>query len=76
MGTTQYIDAFQRANFWSTSGNPSHLLLGGPTVLPTQTLNVGNRVRFVRGIGGDQLQLQTLLINLGITPDTIPDSAQ
>ncbi|HZP23386.1 MAG TPA: hypothetical protein VFB04_08065 [Terriglobales bacterium] len=46
VGTTQYIDAFQRANFWSTvQNNPnSHLLLGGPTshitVLPELVLNV------------------------------------
>jgi hypothetical protein len=46
VGTTQYDDAFQRANFWSiVQNNPnSHLLLGGPTarvsVLPELTLNV------------------------------------
>jgi len=46
VGTTQYIDAYQRANFWSiVQNNPnSHLLLGGPsarvTVLPELTLNV------------------------------------
>ena len=42
VGATQYIDAFQRANFWSVvQNNPNtHVLLGGPTVLPTQTLNV------------------------------------
>lgn len=46
VGTTQYIDAFQRANFWSiVQNNPdSHLLLGGPTahpsVLPELTLHV------------------------------------
>jgi hypothetical protein len=46
VGTTQYLDAFQRANFWSiVSNNPnSHLLLGGPSsriaVLPELTLNV------------------------------------
>jgi hypothetical protein len=46
LGQTQYIDAFQRGNFWSiVQNNPnSHLLLGGPTsgitVLPEQTLNV------------------------------------
>jgi hypothetical protein len=41
VGTTQYIDAFQRANFWGTvSSHPNyHLLLGGPTVLPEQTLS-------------------------------------
>jgi len=46
LGHTQYIDAFQRGNFWSiVQNNPnSHLLLGGPnagiTILPEQTLNV------------------------------------
>ncbi|MFZ0313176.1 MAG: hypothetical protein WAL85_10760 [Candidatus Korobacteraceae bacterium] len=46
VGTTQYNDAFQRANFWSiVQNNPnSHLLLGGPAarvaVLPEITLNV------------------------------------
>jgi hypothetical protein len=46
VGTTQYNDAFQRANFWSiVQNNPnSHILLGGPTarvaVLPELTLNV------------------------------------
>ncbi len=43
MGTTQYIDAYQRANFWDATGNPSHLLLGGPTVLAEQTLKVPKR---------------------------------
>jgi hypothetical protein len=46
VGTTQYEDAFQRANFWNIVQNePSyHVLLGGPTarvtVLPELTLNV------------------------------------
>jgi len=42
VGTTQYIDAFQRANFWSTvqSAQNYHLLLATPTVLAEQTLNV------------------------------------
>jgi hypothetical protein len=41
VGTTQYIDAFQRANFWGTvqSNSNYHLLLGGPTVLAEQTLS-------------------------------------
>lgn len=45
VGTTQYIDAFQRANFWGTVQTNSnyHLLLGGPTVLPEVTLNVPRR---------------------------------
>jgi len=42
LGTTQYIDAFQRGNFWSSvSTNTSyHTLLGSPTVLTEQTINV------------------------------------
>lgn len=43
VGNTQYGDAFQRANFWdsvSTRGRNYHVLLGQPTVLPTQTIIV------------------------------------
>lgn len=43
VGNTQYADAFQRANFWdSVSGKARdyHVLLGQPTVLPTQTIVV------------------------------------
>jgi hypothetical protein len=41
VGTTQYIDAFQRANFWGTikTHTNSHILLGGPTVTAEQTLS-------------------------------------
>ena len=44
VGTTQYIDAYQRANFWSSVGGTNtqyHVLLGTPTVLPEQTIVVG-----------------------------------
>ena len=46
VGTTQYVDAYQRANFWSIVQNQPnyHVLLGGPsanvTVLPQLILNV------------------------------------
>jgi len=42
LGTTQYLDAYQRANFWSVTRNKTgyHTMLGTPTVLPTQTINV------------------------------------
>jgi hypothetical protein len=42
LGTTQYIDAFQRGNFWShVSKAPGyHLLLGTPRVAPVQTIVV------------------------------------
>src|SRR5215813_1136467 len=41
VGTTQYVDAYQRANFWGTvkTHTSSHLLLGGPTVTAEQTLS-------------------------------------
>lgn len=46
VGTTQFVDAFQRGNFWSIVQNHPgyHVLLGGPTasvrILPELTLNV------------------------------------
>jgi len=42
LGKTQYIDAFQRANFWGTvASHPGwHLTLKAPTVLPLQTIKV------------------------------------
>jgi hypothetical protein len=40
LGKTQYIDAFQRGNFWSVvkKNNKYHVLLGKATVLPEQTI--------------------------------------
>ncbi len=45
VGTTQYIDAFQRANFWGTvKNNPNyHVLFSTPTVLAEQTLSPSTR---------------------------------
>jgi hypothetical protein len=45
VGTTQYIDAYSRASFWGIvkSHTNYHLLLGAPTVLAEQTLNVPSR---------------------------------
>ena len=43
VGQTQYIDAFQRANFWDavSSHNPNyHVLLGKPAIAPEQTIVV------------------------------------
>jgi len=44
IGTTQYEDAFQRANFWGTVSHHMgyHVLLGGPTILPELTLSPGS----------------------------------
>lgn len=41
LGTTQYLDAFQRAEFWAgikVKAPNYHVLLGNPTVAPTVTL--------------------------------------
>ncbi len=44
LGTTQYIDAYQRGNFWISvklaAHKNYHVLLGTPTVLAEQTINV------------------------------------
>jgi hypothetical protein len=82
MGTTQYIDAYQRANFWGTGDSRSHLLLGGPTVLAEQTLSppsrdgtTGTVFGFTAGlvdINWFDSQVQTIMTNLGITPNTFP----
>ena len=84
MGNTQYIDAYQRANFWGTvqSHTGYHLLLGGPTVLPEQTLSppsrsgkTGSVFGFTAGlvdINWFDSQVHTLMTNLHITPNTLP----
>ena len=40
VGTTQYADAFQRANFWKAVGDDYHVLLGPVKTLPAITLTV------------------------------------
>jgi hypothetical protein len=42
LGNTQYIDAYQRGNFWGqvSKAKGYHLHLGQPKVLPLQTVNV------------------------------------
>jgi hypothetical protein len=85
VGTTQYIDAYQRANFWGTvSSYPNyHLILGGPTVLAEQTLSppanrgrTGNENGFKAGkvnINWFDAQLQTIMKSLSqIQPNTLP----
>jgi hypothetical protein len=85
VGTTQYIDAFQRANFWGTvSSNTSyHLMLGGPTVLAEQTLSppaadgkTASPFGFKAGlvnINWFDAQLQTIMKSFSqIQPNTLP----
>jgi hypothetical protein len=84
VGTTQYIDAYQRANFWGTvkSHPNSHLLLGGPTVLAQQTLSppsgfgkTGSPFGFRAGlvdINWFDAQLPNIMTKLGITTNAFP----
>ncbi len=88
IGTTQYEDAFQRANFWKTvkSHLGYHVLLGGPTVLPALVLSPGanGAVLSSNPFGGGG---PTALVNINwidpefgsyitahpeITPDSLP----
>ena len=84
VGTTQYIDAYQRANFWGTvsSHTNSHLLLGNPTVLPEKTLTVpanygktGSPFGFTAGlvdINWFDAQLPNIIAAEGIQPNAFP----
>ncbi len=84
VGTTQYIDAYQRANFWGTvQSEPNyHLLLGGPTVLAEQTLSPSSRYGKRGSVFGFEAglvdinwfdaQIQSLITRLGIQPNTLP----
>src|SRR5579863_8692752 len=78
VGTTQYLDAFQRAEFWNFVGKSAvnyHVLLDTPIVTATQTLivpaNEGSTVKGSCGIYGKvdmawfDGQLHTILTNLG-----------
>jgi hypothetical protein len=84
VGTTQYIDAYQRANFWSSVSKNTgyHLLLGGPTVLPEVTLSpsslqgktgtpFGETVAEV-SINWIDKQFKSLITSLGIQPNQLP----
>ena len=83
VGTTQYIDAFQRANFWGTVKNePNYHLVLGATVLAEQTLSpsrtygtTGSPFGFTAGevdINWFDSQLPGLISKLGIQPNTFP----
>lgn len=59
VGTTQAIDAFQRANFWNTIDHSTyHVLLSPVRVLPAITLNAPSPEK---GSGGLALDLPTLI---------------
>ena len=83
MGNTQYLDAFQRGNFWSSvhTNTNYHLLLGSPTVMATQTLKPGSNASTGSPFGSRvglmninyfDTQANNIIRNLGISPGTIP----
>lgn len=80
VGTTQYVDAFQRANFWGTvQSNPSSHVLLSPTVLAEQTFSpsrtygkTGSVFGFTAAlvdINWFDSQLPSLITKLGIQPN-------
>jgi hypothetical protein len=86
LGNTQYIDAFQRGNFWKDVlvNTNYHVLLSTPIVLPEQTLNVpssqcsiGNPFGFgnvpIVSINYFDSQLQPIITSMSvITPNSFP----
>src|SRR5258708_28261951 len=85
VGTTQYIDAFQRANFWSlVSGHSTsyHVLLGTTSLAPLQVISVSKR--FGKTVAGPcarigevdinffDAQAQSLLTTLGVPATSFP----
>jgi hypothetical protein len=85
LGSTQYIDAFQRGNFWGqvSTATGYHLLLGTPKVLPVLSLTVptadgkvgtefGVRVGLA-DINWFDAQLQAYMTaNKSIVPNSLP----
>lgn len=84
VGTTQYIDAFQRAALWGTVSSHTgyHVLLGTPTVKPMQTFAVpaGEGVvatefgvkSIVANINWFDAKAQSLITTLGIPAGALP----
>jgi hypothetical protein len=87
LGTTQYIDAFQRGNFWkNVQTHPGyHVRLGIPVVLPLQTITVtpalgsvvsnpfGSGVVGTYDINAFDAKLQTIMLNFTqINPGALP----
>ena len=84
VGTTQYVDAFQRANFWSRVSTTSpnyHVLLAPIQVKPLQTITVGAAGTTVAGpcarIGEVDINFfdtiaMSMLTTLNIPANTLP----
>jgi len=87
VGTTQYGDAFQRANFWgdvSKGSHDYHVLLAGPDVIPVQTINVPTgKFDYINDPATHQIfpvvedgfidqSVRDLIQNLGLSPQSLP----
>jgi hypothetical protein len=87
LGTTQYIDAFQRGNFWQYVHLHTgyHVRLGAPVVLPVQTITVpaslggvynnpfGTGIVGTYDINAFDAKLQTMMKNFTqINPGVLP----
>jgi hypothetical protein len=86
VGTTQYVDAFQRANFWNKVQQASyanyHTVLSIAQVTPVQTINVpaedGATMSGPCAPIGEvnfayfDVQINSLIVSLGIQPNTLP----
>ena len=87
VGTTQYGDAFQRANFWgdvSKGSHDYHVLLGGPNVIPLQTINVPTgKFGYITDPATHQIfpvvedgfvdeNVRSLIQNLRLSPQSLP----
>jgi len=83
VGTTQYEDAYQRANFWGTvKNNPNSHILLSQSVLAEQTLSpsrtygtTGSPFGFTAGlvdINWFDSQLPAIISKLGIQPNAFP----
>jgi hypothetical protein len=88
LGNTQYVDAYQRGNFWSSvqTNTNYHVLLGSPTILAEQTISVsrsqgkvitnpfGRTKVGTMDINAFDSKLQTILANNAgtLTPGVLP----
>jgi probable HAF family extracellular repeat protein len=87
VGTTQFGDAFMRANFWSRHSDANdgyHVLLGTPTVAPVRVLQVPpdkgwDFIDQASGLPTANVDSEWLInqlvdttVDLGITPETLP----
>ncbi|WP_341312024.1 hypothetical protein WN982_10880 [Paraburkholderia sp. IMGN_8] len=84
LGTTQWGDAFMRANFWSVhsdQGPGYHVLLATPTVLAPVTIPVPADIGYTFVVGGQRYGVvdfwwltdvqTTVMRTLGVSPDVL-----